>query len=144
MLLYSADSCTAVTYARSSFQTAILEDESTRSRDERQKSPPSWGRVPQASPRPAPTSSPTKHSHVFAGDLPALDLLGVLVQLPGHPGPKRALGQGVIDIEDVVFLKAQLMLHLRQPVVQGPVPGDEGEDQEPQPRQPGPGVRSPL
>lgn len=46
------------------------------------------------------------HVHVFAGDLSTLDLLGIFVQLPGHPGSKCALWQGVINVEDVIFLKA--------------------------------------
>lgn len=61
-----------------------------------------------------------EHLHIFAGDLATLHLLGILVQLPGHPGPKCALWQGVIHIENVIFFKAQLVLHLCQPIIQGP------------------------
>lgn len=80
---------------------------------------------PSATPAP-PGPRPREHLHIFAGNLPTLDLLGILVQLPSHPGPKRALGQGVIHVENVILLKAQLMLHICQPVVQGPGPQHRG------------------
>lgn len=64
--------------------------------------------------------------HIFAGNLPTLHLLGILVQLPGHPGPKHALGQCVIHVQDVIFLKTQFRLHLCQTVIQGPGPWNRG------------------
>lgn len=90
---------------------SILRTKSTAELGRAQEPAPAQLPHQQGEPEPHPEAQTQEHSHIFAGDLPALDLLGVLIQLPGHPGPKCALGQGVINIEDVVFLKAQLMLH---------------------------------
>ena len=54
---------------------------------------------------------------VFTGNLPFLHLPGALVQLPGHPVAKVSTGQSVLHVQDVISLKAQLLLHLRHPVI---------------------------
>lgn len=125
MFLYSTDLRTTLDCTRSSFLDKRFGPKvQTRSQGARQTEPRSCGTAPGVGA--VPCKPRHEHLHVFAGDLPALDLLGILVQLPGHPGPKCALRQGVINVEDVVFLKAQLMFHLCQPVVEGPGPGDRG------------------
>ena len=122
MLPYSSDLQT-LNCARSSFlDKRCGQNIQTRARVHGGMCPNPVGQ-PQVGPHPTPKPR-HEHLHVFAGDLPALDRLGILVQLPGHPGPKCALRQSVVNVEDVIFLKAQLMLHLGQPVVEGPGPGD--------------------
>lgn len=59
----------------------------------------------------------TVHPHVLAGDLPPLDLLRVLVELPGHPGPEAALWQRLIHVQDVILLETEVPLGLAHPVV---------------------------
>lgn len=55
--------------------------------------------------------------HVFARNLPFSQFLCILVQLPGHPVSKIAIWEGVVHIQDIIFVKAQLLLHLCHPLI---------------------------
>lgn len=64
------------------------------------------------------------HSHVFAGDLSSLDLLCVLIQLPGHPCSEAALRQRLVHVQDVVLLEIEVPLGLPKSVVKCSVGGE--------------------
>jgi len=64
-------------------------------------------------------------SHVLGRDLPLLQLARVLVQLPGGPVAEVPVGQRVLHVQDVVLLKAQLLLPLRHALVKCSGDGEE-------------------